>query len=189
MYNKITVNSINKNYKFMIMFAAIAIVLSLFFAACATEDAGVEIVESTTTTTTEPEIVTTTTTEAPPTTEAYIPPTTTTQYVEPAPVAIPEAIEEPVAIEIPTGSIEEMICNTFGDQCQKALSVAWCESRYNPGTVGAAGERGLMQIHPVHIQYLGNYGLTWDDMFDPAANLTYAYALYSSQGWGPWTCA
>lgn len=139
-------------------------------------------------TTTVKPTTTTTVVEATTTTEAYIPPTTTV-YVPPTPPPAPEPIPEPVVVDVPSGSIEEMICNTFGDQCQKALSVAWCESRYNPGTVGAAGERGIMQIHPVHIQYLGNYGLTWDDMFDPAANLTYAYALYSSQGWGPWTCA
>jgi hypothetical protein len=114
-------------------------------------------------------------------------------YVEPAyqePVyEEPVYYEPPPAVEVPAGSIEEIICSVFGDQCQKALSVAWCESNYNPNVVGAAGERGLMQIHPVHINNLPAYGLTWDSMFDPYSNLQYAYALYSSQGWGPWTCA
>jgi hypothetical protein len=109
-------------------------------------------------------------------------------YQEPVPTTIAPFVPEPV-VDVPAGSIEEMICSVFGDQCGKALSVAWCESRYNPTTVGSAGERGLMQIHPVHISYLANHGLSWDDMFDPMANLTYAYALYSSQGWRPWTCA
>jgi soluble lytic murein transglycosylase-like protein len=81
-----------------------------------------------------------------------------------------------------------MICATFGDQCSKALSVVQCESNFNPGVVGAAGERGLFQIHPVHIQYLAPFG-GWDAMFDPAANIAYAHNLYSQQGWGPWTCA
>jgi hypothetical protein len=143
-----------------------------------------------TTTTTEPEVV------VEEVVEEFVEPVQT--YEEPAPYVAPPVtdppveyvpVEEPVVYAAPAGSIEDLICQYFGDQCQKALSVAWCESRYNPGTVGAAGERGIMQIHPVHIQYLGNYGLTWDDMFDPAANLTYARALYNSQGWGPWTCA
>lgn len=187
MYNRITASAMNKNYKFVIFLGVIAIAISLIFAACSAEEAEMSVAETTTTTeattTTAPEVTTT----VAPTTTVYIPPTTTTIYVPPPPPA--PVVSEPPVVEIPAGSIEEMICNVFGDQCQKALSVAWCESRYNPGTVGAAGERGIMQIHPVHIQYLGNYGLTWDDMFDPAANLTYAYALYSSQGWGPWTCA
>jgi hypothetical protein len=120
------------------------------------------------------------------------------EYVEPVyeePAYVEPVYEEPVyyepppAVEVPAGSIEEIICSVFGDQCQKALSVAWCESNYNPNVVGAAGERGLMQIHPVHINNLPAYGLTWDSMFDPYSNLQYAYALYSSQGWSPWTCA
>jgi hypothetical protein len=109
-------------------------------------------------------------------------------YQEPVPAPAPSLPDEPV-VDVPVGSIEEIICDFFADDCAKALSVAWCESSYNPHTVGSAGERGLMQIHPVHIGNLSNYGLSWDDMFDPVANLTYAYALYSSQGWRPWTCA
>lgn len=89
---------------------------------------------------------------------------------------------------IAPNSIEDMICATFGDQCAKALSVVQCESGFNPGVVGGAGERGLFQIHPVHAPNLGAYG-GWDAMFDPAANIAYAYALFSGSGWGPWTCA
>lgn len=185
----------NKNKKFLVFAMATGVaaaILGVISIALSAGDQDVvatasAIPEETTTTILETTTTTSTVVETTTTTEAYIPPPTTAYIPPPEPQ--PEVVQEPIAPVVASGSIEEMICNTFGDQCQKALSVAWCESRYNPGTVGAAGERGIMQIHPVHIQYLGNYGLTWDDMFDPAANLTYAYALYSSQGWGPWTCA
>lgn len=127
------------------------------------------------------EYLSTTTTTSPPTT---MPPTTTMPVAPsaPAPVAPPSEV-------VPSNDLESMICATFGDQCSKALSVVYCESRFNTGTVGAAGERGLFQIHPVHIPYLADRGLSWDAMFDPVSNIAYAYDLYSRSGWGPWTCA
>lgn len=85
--------------------------------------------------------------------------------------------------------VEQMICTTFGDQCQKALDVAHCESRFVTTTVGDLGERGVFQIHPVHIPYLQERGMTWDSMFDVSANIAYAYDLYGRAGWGPWSCA
>ena len=126
-------------------------------------------------------------TTAPPTTvtTTTIPPTTLPPVTAP-PVAAPPA--PPVGV-VPTTDIEQAICATFVDDCAKALSVVYCESRFNPGTVGAAGERGLFQIHPVHIPYLQDRGMAWDDMFSVSANIAYAYDLYSRSGWGPWTCA
>jgi hypothetical protein len=120
----------------------------------------------------------------------------TTPPVTAPPVTVPPVTAPPVTIPAPpvpvvefaAGTIQDMICATFGDQCAKALSVVQCESNFNPNVVGGAGERGLFQIHPVHANNLGAYG-GWDAMFDPAANIAYAYALYSGSGWGPWTCA
>jgi hypothetical protein len=142
--------------------------------------AEVIVVETTTTTTTAPEI---------PVIEEVVQyyEEPVSYYEEPAPVYVAE-VAPPASPVIPSGGIEDMICSAFGDQCSKALSVAWCESNYNPGVVGGAGERGLFQIHPVHIPNLGPYG-GWDAMFDPSANIAYAYALYSGSGWGPWSCA
>jgi hypothetical protein len=36
------------------------------------------------------------------------------------------------------------------DQRIKAIQVAHCESRFKADAVGALGERGVFQIHPVH---------------------------------------
>jgi hypothetical protein len=172
---------------------ALFVCLSLgFVAACGTtaELSTVETFPPATTTTAAP---TTTTTVAPTTTTTVAPTTTTTVALPPpATVAAPEPVyEQPAAAPVqtaPSSDIETLICQTFVNDCGKAIAVAWCESNHNPGVVGGAGERGLFQIHPVHIPNLGPYG-GWDAMFDPAANIAYAYALYSGSGWGPWTCA
>jgi hypothetical protein len=76
----------------------------------------------------------------------------------------------------------------------EALRVFSCESvNFRPDVVygpteGAAGERGITQLHPVHIDKFYQRDWTWDDAFNPERNLAVAYAIYADQGWGPWTC-
>ena len=173
-----------KSIPYVIFFLAIAIV-AILLLGCSSEPQAVRVVPSPTTTEVVPTITFPPTTEAPTTTT-----TTTTVYVPPTTVYVAPPTTTTVPVEVvPASDVEQMICDTFGDQCAKALSVVYCESRFNTGTVGAAGERGLFQIHPVHIPYLADRGMSWDAMFDPASNIAYAYDLYSRSGWGPWTCA
>jgi hypothetical protein len=172
-----------------------ALVIAVVAVGCSASTEQV-ITDTTLTTTT-----TVVTKVAPPTTTiTTLAPTTTTTVAPLPPAPIPQAPapepvwEEPVVatpepVVAPATDLESLICATFVNDCGKALSVVYCESRFNPGTVGAAGERGLFQIHPVHIPYLADRGMTWDSMFDPASNIAYAYDLYSRSGWGPWTCA
>ncbi len=92
----------------------------------------------------------------------------------------------------PLPDIQNRICEAFGDRCAQALAVARCESRFDPTDVGAAGERGLFQIHPVHAEpgeLLDQIGLSWDAMFDVDANIAAARALFLRDGWTPWSCA
>lgn len=162
-------------------------VLGLFvLVACATpQESPANVVEYATTTTPTTVVLTTTTSSTTTsTTSTIVVPVPTTMAAAPEPI-----VEEPVAPPADLVGIEKMICDTFAGDCDKALSVVYCESRFNPSTVGSAGERGLFQIHPVHIPYLQERGLTWDAMFDPQANIAYAYDLYARAGWGPWTCA
>jgi hypothetical protein len=143
---------------------------------------------STTTSTTPPTTTTTTQLEVTgPVPVAFFPepPAPPAPLPEPTPVATPTETHEPPA---PSTDIETLICATFTNDCSKAIAVAWCESNHNPNVVGGAGERGLFQIHPVHIPNLAPYG-GWDAMFNPTSNIAYAHALYSNSGWGPWTCA
>lgn len=64
-----------------------------------------------------------------------------------------------------------------------ALDVFFCESSYNPLAVGGLLERGIAQIHPVHIGQID-----WENAFNPKVNLDYAYALWLQRGWQPWSC-
>jgi len=73
-------------------------------------------------------------------------------------------------------------------------AIAYCESAgfrasvvYGPET-GSLGERGLMQLHPIHAWRFERRGWTWDDAFDPAKNLAIARELYDEQGVRPWAC-
>ena len=60
------------------------------------------------------------------------------------------------------------------------------ESRGDPYAVGSAGERGLMQVHPVTWPYLAQYGITPDSLFDPTTNIRAGYLLYQVNGLAPW---
>lgn len=45
-------------------------------------------------------------------------------------------------------------------------------------------DRGLFQINSIHIARVdGNLAA----LFDPATNVRVAYAIYSEQGWCPWS--
>lgn len=60
------------------------------------------------------------------------------------------------------------------------LRIMRCESNGDPNATGAAGERGLMQIHPIH----------HDSTYDPYLNLIAAFRI--SEGgtnWSAWSCA
>ena len=84
------------------------------------------------------------------------------------------------------------ICQVFRP-CAPALRVAACESAgWRPGerlrfytyALGAAGERGLFQIHPVHFGWLNEQRL-----FDPLYNARIAYRLSrGGTSWRHWTC-
>ena len=55
---------------------------------------------------------------------------------------------------------------------------------YNPeGHNGCRGSYGPGQIACLHI---GNYGLTWDNVYDPEANVRAMYLLWKEQGFKPW---
>jgi hypothetical protein len=101
----------------------------------------------------------------------------------------PEKASTQRVISIPPNKegIASEIRRVFGDEF--AVKVATCESGLNPRAVGSHGERGIFQIHPVHISSIQKAGFTWDQMFDPNINITYAKMLYNWNGWQPWTCS
>ena len=59
------------------------------------------------------------------------------------------------------------------------LRIMACESGGNPNATGSAGERGLMQIHPLH----------FDSTYDPEGNLRAAYRISGGgSSFAAWTC-
>jgi hypothetical protein len=72
----------------------------------------------------------------------------------------------------------------------EVVRVSDCESRHRPHVVGAAGERGVMQIHPVHRSLVASLGYAWDQVADTRVNLAVARAVFVQAGrsWRPWSC-
>lgn len=67
----------------------------------------------------------------------------------------------------------------------QAVAVAQCESRFNPAAVGHAGEKGILQIHPIHRARMAEAGLDFESEAD---RLRYAVALWQRSSWSPWSC-
>lgn len=97
-----------------------------------------------------------------------------------APPPTPEAAPEP-PVELASMPIEEMIREVFGEQGDKAVQVAFCES--------------TMRTHAKRGQYLGLFQMGANERADyghgsdALAQILAAYALYQDRGWQPWACA
>ena len=66
-----------------------------------------------------------------------------------------------------------------------AGEVMECESGGRDEKVGNAGERGYLQIHPVHREGMRDRGLRFEDTHD---RMRYGYLLWQVSRWGPWSC-
>lgn len=110
-----------------------------------------------------------------------------TPTVELAPVA-ETVVAAAVATQAPQygyipGNVEqwrELVASIFPPESVNAmLRIINCESGGNPNATGAAGERGLAQIHPIHA----------DSTYDPEANIRAAYRISGGGvSWAAWTC-
>lgn len=98
------------------------------------------------------------------------------------PIIRRELAETRRALAPPILSVPQIICKVFVEDCQRALSVAYCESKYS--------------VHAVNGQYYGLfqmgsrereiYGGSTDDPWEQARA---AHAYYLRSGWAPWSCA
>jgi len=70
--------------------------------------------------------------------------------------------------------------------------ILWRESRCTPDA-DSGPDHGLTQINQIHTKYLKQLGWSHEDMKNPAANLRFAWLLYSGReannqcGWSPWS--
>ncbi len=82
-------------------------------------------------------------------------------------------------------SIHRGICSYSWD-CDTALRIVWCESRFDPAAVSWNGTSyGLFQIWQGHAWRWPDF---WSEWMNPSRNVEYAYELYLEQGWGIWDC-
>ena len=90
-------------------------------------------------------------------------------------------------LSLAPGPIRSVIQTVFpAAEWEHAGCIAYHESGFNCGAVGAAAERGLFQIHPVHRARFTKYG-GWDKALDCTVNALVAAEIWREQGWGPWT--
>jgi hypothetical protein len=124
-------------------------------------------------------------------------PTTTAPAPSTTQALSPEALNSAVEQIVADARAAYGPCGEWRDL---ALSVGWPESewprlgyilyresRCTPFAWNGA-DAGLSQINQVHRQWLNDMGWSHpDDMFDPAKNLTFAYRLWTTSGWKPWS--
>jgi hypothetical protein len=91
----------------------------------------------------------------------------------------------------PVGDVEWLVRQTFPETPDKAVRVARCESRLQPGAISPDGANwGVMQVNVVHRGLAARMGYSWDQMLQAGPNLAVARAVYDrAGGWGPWSCA
>ncbi len=93
-----------------------------------------------------------------------------------------------------SGSIPDLIRRIFreegvGEWADLAVSVASCESGFNPNAIGGSGEVGLFQLLPVDglLPTFYSYGFT--DWASPEQQATFVARYILANSWSPWSCA
>lgn len=72
------------------------------------------------------------------------------------------------------------------EMAEGAFNVITCESKWNTSAVGAEGEMGLIQVHPIHRRSMVREGLDYRSERD---RLNFAVSLWRVSGWNPWSCS
>jgi hypothetical protein len=74
------------------------------------------------------------------------------------------------------------ICSVFGDYCQEAVAVAWCESRLQP-TAQNGQYLGLFQMGSYERRLFGH-----GESAREQAVAAHHYFVRSGRDWSPWSC-
>lgn len=110
------------------------------------------------------------------------------------PTVIPRPVATVVERALPpvqqVSSLTSILARYFGSEASYAYQVVSCETggTFNPHSTGRLGERGLFQIHPIHIGLIRSLRYTWDEMYQVEPNVHVAWVLWREQGWRPWAC-
>jgi len=112
-----------------------------------------------------------------------VPPALTPTPVTPTPTPVPPTQRPVTPIPLYQPDVERwrgLVALIFPPwYVDVALRVMDCESKGLPGATGAASERGLFQIHPIH----------HDSTYDPEGNVRAAYRISKGgNDWSAWSC-
>jgi soluble lytic murein transglycosylase-like protein len=73
------------------------------------------------------------------------------------------------------------------DSVDRALEVAYNESRYRSGAYNGWCCYGVFQINAsAHASRLRARGLSTADLYDAKVNIEIAVEIFQESGWGPW---
>lgn len=98
--------------------------------------------------------------------------------------ATPAIAEPEVAVDLFAWDALEPAVAVPTDFAQVLYRLIQCESRWDRWRIGAEGELGLVQIHPVHFRRMRKLGLEPNEELH---RLIYAgWVIYPRQGLGPW---
>lgn len=75
------------------------------------------------------------------------------------------------------------ICHVFGEYCNQALNITWCESRYSIWAENGQ-YRGLFQMGSSERQLFGHGNTALDQ-----AIAAHKYFISSGKDWSPWSCS
>ncbi len=118
------------------------------------------------------------------------PPGATTEVADvPEPTNVP-----PSDPPIYGGSIPDLIKRVFdeegaGEWVDLAVSVASCESGFNPTAIGGSGEVGLFQLLPVNGLLPTFYAYGFSDWASPEQQSRFVARYILANSWSPWSCA
>lgn len=105
-------------------------------------------------------------------------PRITLSMVSPTATVVPEVLPVPSPLE--RGELPAQFLREYP-------AIEQCESQGDPLKEGLLGERGRLQIHPIHTAKFEARGWTFDDAYDPEKNLVIAAEIWWWQGWAPWS--
>jgi hypothetical protein len=106
----------------------------------------------------------------------------------PTPAPRPTAAPKPPP-RYTNAQVEALIRQVFPDeQDEKALAVAWRESRLDPRAYNGWCCYGLFQIYfKANASFLATLGVTAaEQLYDPVLNTRVAFAMFQRSGWAPW---
>lgn len=116
------------------------------------------------------------------------PPTTTPSTTPPT--TAPPTTAPPTTAPAGPADVERIIRDVWPDDLEeRALEIAWRESRHVPTAFNGTCCYGLFQIYySAHASWLRQFGInTATDLYHARKNTEAAYALYQrAGGWGPW---